>query len=141
MQGCLVCQRVQNLLEALRENKMSAIRGKGRQQQEVGVTRAERRVANPPCAVNKTWNEEDEEAAAVSGRIGRVGKLDSMFHLADRLTQPGDHVTIVIKPPPHLPEQQSLDGGGGAVTRARMLDNNILNSTLHLRPDKNSLIS
>lgn len=123
---------------------MSAIRGKGKQQQqEVGVTRTERRVANPPCAVNKTWNEEEEEeeAAAVSGRIGRVVKLDSMFHLADRLTQPGDHVTIVINPPLYLPRDNKLLRGGGAVTRARMLElDNILSSTLHLRPDKNSLI-
>lgn len=96
---------------------MSAIRGKGKQQQqEVGVTRAERRVANPPCAVNKTWNEEEEEeaaAAAVSGRIGRVGKLDSMFHLADRLTLPGDHVTIVINPPLLPPRNNKLLRGGG----------------------------
>lgn len=96
---------------------MSAIRGKGKQQQqEVGVTRAERRVANPPCAVNKTWNEEEEEeVAAVSGRIGRVGKLDSMFHLADRLTQPGDHVTIVINPPLLLHRDNKLLRGGGGL--------------------------
>lgn len=71
---------------------------------------------SPRRAVNKTWNEEEEEeAAAVSGRVGRVGKLDNMFRLADQLTarRPRDYCDQ--SPPPPTPTTNSWGGGRGGL--------------------------